>query len=178
MALAAFLADVERRAFKIAQYAVGDTEHALDIVQDAMLKLVDNYRLRPPEEWAPLFYRVLERRILDHHRRSTVQRRVLSFFGFGEDGTSDDETPPLERIADTPAAQPEVRLAVSEDHARLAAAIRSLPLRQQQVVLLRDFEGLDVNETATAMGCSAGSVKTHYFRALGALRAALVEDSP
>ena len=176
--MAAFLANVERRAFKIAQYAVGDTEHALDIVQDAMLKLVDNYRLRPPEEWAPLFYRVLERRILDHHRRSTVQRRVLSFLGFGEDGASDDETPPLEQVADTPAAQPEVQLTISDDHTRLTRAIKALPLRQQQVVLLREFEGLDVNETATAMGCSAGSVKTHYFRALGALRSALAEDSP
>ena len=174
--MAAFLADVERRAFKIAHYAVHDTEHALDIVQDAMLKLVANYRERPPETWPPLFYRVLERRILDHHRRSAVQHRVLSFFGFGDGGEDNDETPLIERVADTPAAQPEVRLAVNEDQARLTRAIKSLPLRQQQVVLLRDFEGLDVNQTATAMGCSAGSVKTHYFRALHALRAALGED--
>ena len=175
--MAAFLADVERRAFKIAQFAVGDTEHALDIVQDAMLKLVDNYRARPSSEWAPLFYRVLERRITDHRRRSSVQRRIFSFLGFSADESNDEDPAALEERADTATAQPDAALITQEDNARLAAAIKALPLRQQQVVLLRDFEGLDVNDTARAMACSAGSVKTHYFRAMAALRGALAKDA-
>lgn len=168
--MAAFLAGVEQRAFKIASFAVSDSELALDIVQDAMLTLVEKYRAKSPAEWAPLFYRVLESRIEDQRRRRTVRHRVLEFLGFS---THDDATPPLDSYPAPAAAQPEFIVHKDQTHARLLAAIHALPRRQQQVVLLREWEGLDVRGTAHAMGCSEGSVKTHYFRALQALREAL-----
>ena len=134
-----------------------------------MLTLVEKYRAKPANEWAPLFYRILESRIQDQRRRS-VRERVLEFLGFG---TDEDATPPLEALPAPSTSQPEVRLHENEDNQRLTDAIRALPLRQQQVVLLREWEGLDVRATALAMGCSQGSVKTHYSRALQALREAL-----
>jgi RNA polymerase sigma-70 factor, ECF subfamily len=147
-------------------FAVKDPELALDIVQDAMLKLVEKYRAHSPEEWAPLFYRVLENRIQDQHRRRSVLERVLVYLGFDAEA----DTPPLDAFPAPAEAQPEVVLSDRQTHATLLAAIKALPLRQQQVVLLREWEGLDVRDTARAMGCSAGSVKTHYSRAVQALR--------
>lgn len=160
---------MERRAYRIAEYGCGNAADALDIVQDAMLRLVDRYRARPPAEWAPLFYRILEHRLQDHHRRGSVRRRVFGALGFDDEEGSD----PLERVPGPADAQPEVRLSDAEQRAVLREAIKGLPLRQQQAVLLRDWEGLDVRGTAFAMGCSEGSVKTHYSRAIAHLRAAL-----
>lgn len=168
--MAAFFAGVEQRAFKIASFAVSDSERALDIGQDAMLTLVEKYRAKSAAEWAPLFYRVLASRIEDQRRRRTVRHWVLEYLGFS---TTDDAAPPLESYPAPATAQPEFILHEDETHARLLTAIRALPRRQQQAVPLREWEGLDVRGTAHAMGCSEGSVKTHYFRALQALREAL-----
>jgi RNA polymerase sigma-70 factor, ECF subfamily len=136
-----------------------------------MLKLVAHYRTRTPEEWAPLFYRILENRIQDHHRRRSLTERLFAFFGFEED----DEVSPLETFPASPNEAPEAQLDAAQESAALRNALKKLPLRQQQVVLLRDWEGLDVRATAQAMGCSEGSVKTHHSRALAALRSALGE---
>lgn len=137
-----------------------------------MLKLVERYRDRPREQWAPLFHRILEHRIRDHHRRGSVRHRVLSFFGFGaaEAGES-----PLEAFPAPSDGEPEALFAHSTQRAALRAALQRLPHRQRQVVLLREWEGFDVRTTAEVMGCSEGSVKTHYARAVAALRAALQE---
>src|SRR5579862_3239854 len=172
-ALNQFLAGVELKAFKIAQAALRHEDDALDAVQDAMLQLARAYSQRPAEEWKPLFYRILENRIRDMQRRRTVRGRVLAWLpARGED---DDED--FDPIAQAPSTEPQPvrRLEIDEAMGALEKALQGLPRRQQQAFLLRSLEGLDVAETATAMGCSQGSVKTHYFRAVQALRAQLGE---
>jgi RNA polymerase sigma-70 factor (ECF subfamily) len=172
-ALNQFLAGVELKAFKIAQAALRHEEDALDAVQDAMLQLARAYAQRPPEQWKPLFYRILENRIRDMQRRRTVRGRVIAWLPFrGED--DEDEPDP---IAQAPSTEPEPvrRLELNEAMGALQKALEALPRRQQQAFLLRTLEGMDVAETAAAMGCSQGSVKTHYFRAVQALRAQLGE---
>jgi RNA polymerase sigma-70 factor (ECF subfamily) len=170
-ALNQFLASVELKAFKIAQAALRHEDDALDAVQDAMLQLARAYAERPAEEWKPLFYRILENRIRDMQRRRTVRGRVISWLSFKSDEDDDEQDP----IAQTPSSdpQPPRKLEIAETMDALEKALGTLPRRQQQVFMLRTLEGLDVAETAIAMGCSEGSVKTHYFRALQSLRAQL-----
>jgi RNA polymerase sigma-70 factor (ECF subfamily) len=168
-----FLATVERKAFRIAQIALRHEDDALDAVQDAMLRLVNNYARRPAAEWPPLFYRILENCVRDVQRRRTVRARVLSWMPWT---SADDEefADPLEQAPD-PAPQPPAQAQTAETLQALEEAVAALPARQRQAFLLRNFEGLDVASTARAMGCSEGSVKTHYFRALQTLRARLGE---
>lgn len=173
-ALNQFLAGVELRAFKIAQAALRHEDDALDAVQDAMLQLARAYSHRPPAEWKPLFYRILENRIRDVQRRRTVRGRVMSWLPVRK-GESEEEPDPLAQ-APSPEPPPIRKLELEEAMQALEKALDTLPPRQQQVFLLRTLEGLDVAETARAMGCSEGSVKTHYFRALQALRAQLGES--
>jgi len=170
-ALDQFLAGVELKAFKIAQTALRHEDDALDAVQDAMLQLARAYANRPEQEWKPLFYRILENRIRDMQRRRTVRGRVIAWLPFR--GDEDDEEPDL--IAQAPSAEPQPvrRLELDEAVGALEKALGALPRRQQQAFLLRTLEGLDVAATAAAMGCSEGSVKTHYFRAVQTLRAQL-----
>lgn len=167
-----FLASVERRAYCIAKMAVGQREDALDIVQDAMLKLVQLYADKPEQEWRCLFFKILQSRIRDWYRRNKVRNRWrvwLDKLGFGDEDNED----PLARMADP--AEPEPSRGVNNERSmdRLNEAVEQLPLRQQQAFLLRAWEGLTEEETALAMGCSKGSVKTHYSRAREALRCAL-----
>ena len=170
-ALNQFLAGVELKAFKIAQTALRHEDDALDAVQDAMLQLSRAYADRPAQEWKPLFYRILENRIRDMQRRRTVRGRVIAWLPFrGED--DEDEVDPIAQ-APSPEPQPVRRLELDEAVGALEKALGGLPRRQQQAFLLRTLEGLDVAATAAAMGCSEGSVKTHYFRAVQALRAQL-----
>jgi RNA polymerase sigma-70 factor (ECF subfamily) len=164
--LDAFLAQVERRAFRMAELALGHREDALDAVQEAMIALV-RYRQRPTEEWSPLFWRILRRELTDRHRRNAVKRRVLALFG-----KSDDVEDPLAMLPD-PHEDPVKRHADTVAWHALGRALRALPRRQRECFLLRELQGLSVAETAAAMGCSDGSVKTHLSRALSALRGAL-----
>ena len=172
-ALNQFLAGVELKAFKIAQAALRHEDDALDAVQDAMLQLARAYSHRPAPEWKPLFYRILENRIRDVQRRRTVRGRVLAWLpARGED--DEDEPDPISQ-APSPEPQPPRRLELEEAVGALEKAVGELPPRQRQAFLLRSLEGMDVAQTAAAMGCSEGSVKTHYFRALQSLRAQLGE---
>ncbi len=164
-----FLASVERRAFHIARIATGNTEEALDIVQETMLALVRGYANKPQEEWRPLFFRILQNKIRDGFRRNTV-RRVL--FGWWEKRREADDNP-VDQLA-SPAGESQGDLLMRPDGTgALDAALRSLPHRQQQAFLLRAWEEMSVQETAAAMQCSEGSVKTHYSRAVQALRVKL-----
>ncbi|MGQ0384713.1 MAG: RNA polymerase sigma factor [Gammaproteobacteria bacterium] len=167
-----FLAGIERRAYRIAELALRDHAEAQDAVQDAMIRLVRNYANHPEEQWRPLFYRILRNRITDSQRRSKVRNSVMAWWAGGE---SEDAAPdPLESAVD-PGGGPEAVLEGEELLARIEQALAGLSSRQREAFLLRNFEGMDVAQTAVAMGCSEGSVKTHYFRALQALQEALGE---
>jgi len=171
--LSDFLASVERRAFKQCAYAVHEDEAALDIVQDSMMKLAEKYADRPPAELPLLFQRILQNGVRDHFRRGKVRSTwttLLSNLGMGGD---DDDADPLETMdvdahTNVPAS-PADRLEQSQVMAAIEEAIRSLPDRQREAFMLRYWEELDVSETAKAMGCSEGSVKTHCSRATHAL---------
>jgi RNA polymerase sigma-70 factor (ECF subfamily) len=169
--LNSFLAGVERRALRFAEIAVRDRDEALDLVQDAMIKLARNYSEQPEPEWTPLFYRILQNGIRDWHRRQAVRNRVMVWFGRGP--KQDPEYDPVAAAPDPAGRTPDEELQAAEAMDRLELAVAALPARQREAFMLRTFEGLDVAGTATAMGCSAGSVKTHYSRAVHALRDAL-----
>jgi RNA polymerase sigma-70 factor (ECF subfamily) len=169
-----FLAGVERRAFKQAMFAVRDEHGALDIVQDAMLKLTEKYAGKPAAELPMLFQRILQNTIHDHFRRQKVRSTwttLLSALGKGDE--KDDDFDPLETLPAksdsnfnaTPAEQLEQRQLI----ATIEHALERLPARQREAFLLRYWEEFDVAETAAAMGCSEGSVKTHCSRAVHAL---------
>lgn len=168
----AFLREVEARAYRIALVNIRDRGEALDIVQDAMIRLVRRYAGRPSAEWPPLFYRILQNRIRDVQRRRIVRSRVLSFFG----GTASDEE--HDPVADAPAPSgedPLERVKAAAAMQALERALMTLPVRQREAFTLRNFEGLDVAQTAIAMSCTQGSVKTHYSRAIHRLREVLAD---
>lgn len=168
-----FLAEVERRALRIAEFGVRDRDEALDLVQDAMIKLVRNYSDRNSDEWTPLFYRILQNGVRDWHRRQSVRNRVMVWFGRGK---RDDEDFDVVASAPDPIGRsPDEELQNSEAMDSLENALHALPPRQREAFMLRTFEGLDVAGTAVAMGCSEGSVKTHYSRAIHSLRDSLRE---
>jgi RNA polymerase sigma-70 factor (ECF subfamily) len=168
-----FLASVERRAFKQAVFAVHEEESALDIVQDAMMKLAENYSARPAAELPLLFQRILQNAIRDWFRRSKVRSTwttLLSNLGLGGE---DDDADPFEALHveahENVPSSPAARLEQSQVMAAIEDAVQALPARQREAFMLRYWEELDVSETAKAMGCSEGSVKTHCSRATHAL---------
>jgi len=168
-----FLAEVEKRALRIAVISVRDRDEALDLVQNAMIKLVQKYSDRGVDEWTPLFYRILQNGVRDWHRRQAVRNRIMVWTGRAG---KDDETKDLVEAAPDPAGRtPDEQLQNIEAMESLEVSLTELPRRQREAFMLRTFEGLDVKGTAIAMGCSEGSVKTHYFRAVRALREALGE---
>jgi RNA polymerase sigma-70 factor (ECF subfamily) len=167
-----FFAEVEKRALRIAEINIRDRDEALDLVQDAMIRLARNYAGRPEKEWTPLFYRILQNRIRDWQRRQVVRNRVMVWFGKGNE---DNDYDPVAAAPDLAGRSPDEELQTHEAMQSLETAISGLPGRQREAFMLRTFEGLDVAGTATAMGCSQGSVKTHYSRAVHSLRETLGE---
>jgi RNA polymerase sigma-70 factor (ECF subfamily) len=167
-----FFADVEKRALRIAEISVRDRDEALDLVQEAMIKLARNYAEKPAEEWTPLFYRILQNRIRDWQRRQMVRNRVMVWFGKGNE---DNDFDPVASAPDPAGRAPDDELESHEAMRGLEDALGKLPARQREAFMLRTFEGLDVAGTAAAMGCSEGSVKTHYSRAVHSLRETLGE---
>lgn len=170
--MAAFLADVERRAFKQAAFAVRDEQVALDLVQDAMLRLAEKYGAKPAAELPLLFQRILQNAIRDHFRRHKVRSlwtTLLSSF----QNRDDEDHDPLDTLEVEDGANPFTGPAEHSERSQIMGIIEQglagLPARQREAFLLRYWEELDVSETATAMGCSEGSVKTHCSRAAHAL---------
>lgn len=167
-----FLAGVERRALRIAEMLLRDHAEAEDAVQDAMIRLVRSYGGHREQQWRPLFYRILRNRITDGQRK----RRVRSIMqAWRSDAAAHEPAPDPVNSAVDPAGTPEQELEGRELLLRIEEVLAGLSGRQREAFLLRNFEGLDVAGTAIAMGCSEGSVKTHYFRALHALQLALGE---
>ncbi len=157
-------------------FAVREEEAALDIVQDSMLKLAEKYGDRPSEELPMLFQRILQNTIRDFFRRSKVRSMwttLLSAFTPDDDEDHD----PLETLeTEDPsrfAMSPEAQVVQAQTIKVIEEEISKLPTRQREAFLMRYWEDMDVAETAEAMGCSEGSVKTHCSRATHALAAAL-----
>lgn len=173
--IAQFLAEVERRAYRQALYAVRDEQGALDIVQDSMLKLAEKYSTNPVAEYPMLFQRILQNTIRDYFRRQKVRNlwmTAVSYFSRGSDDQDDEEN--LEHIQVADEKDSPVSLLIRENNiALIEAALEKLPARQREAFLLRYWEDMDTAETAAVMGCSEGSVKTHCSRAVQVLAALL-----
>ena len=156
-----FLASVEKQAFRTAVISTRNEDDAFDIVQDAMIKLVEKYAHKPEAEWRPLFFTILHSRITDYHRRRTLTSRLFSWLGPEEDEQVGDRGEsfdgPIEKLLEALTIE------------RLQTAIDSLSPRQQQVFLLRTWQGFSVAETAKILKCSEGSIKTHLARAMSAV---------
>jgi RNA polymerase sigma-70 factor (ECF subfamily) len=172
-----FLRSIERRAFLMARVRLGNEEDAFDVIQDAMLRLVQRYAGRDAAEWGPLFYRILHNRINDLNRRRRIGNRLFSWI---ERRRTDEDDPrdEAENLPGPAAEDPARVLEAREGCRHLMRAVAALPPRQQQAFMLRCWEGLSTRETARAMACSEGSVKTHYSRALQVLRDQLEGHKP
>ena len=173
--LSDFLAASERRAFKQAMFAVRNEETALDIVQDSMMKLAEKYGDRPADELPMLFQRIIQNTIRDYYRRSKVRSlwtTLLSSFSSEDEDYDPLETLVVESESYTPNT-PDGQLQQSQVLDIIEKQITLLPARQREAFLMRYWEDMDVAETASAMGCSEGSVKTHCSRATHALASAL-----
>jgi RNA polymerase sigma-70 factor (ECF subfamily) len=175
--LSDFLASVERRAFKQAVFAVRDQEAALDIVQDAMMRLAERYGGKPPAELPLLFQRILQNAIRDFFRRRKVRSLWTTLLSALTPHREDEDADPLETLETAAGPNreggPDAQLEQAQLLDSIEKEIRKLPARQREAFLLRYWEELDVAETAAVMGCSEGSVKTHCSRAAHTLAAAL-----
>ena len=167
----AFLARMEKRAYRIAYIALSDRDEALDAVQDTMMKMFLKYSDKPTADWRPLFYKILSNRITDTHRSNTMKKRLQLWFK--RDTAEDGAVDAIDLMPSRTGEQPPNQLQSDRSMSVLDRSINSLPVRQQQAFLFRHWEGLSTQETATAMGCSTGSVKTHLSRAMDTLKASL-----
>ena len=167
---------MERRAYKIALFAVRDNDVALDVVQDAMCKLAEKYGDKPANELPMLFHRILQNTINDHYRRQNVRSRWTVLFSSMISPDAEEDYDPLESM-DNPHQAPSKTPADALQDTQLIEIIekelRLLPARQREAFLLRYWEEMDVAEAAAVMGCSEGSVKTHCSRATHTLAEAL-----
>jgi RNA polymerase sigma-70 factor (ECF subfamily) len=172
-----FLKSVEKRAFKRSVYHVRNEESALDIVQDSMMKLAEHYGHKPAAELPMLFQRILSNCTLDWFRRQKTRNTLFSnlsdFESEGEDGEFDLLGTLNAQTESEQAENPETSAQRAQTLRAIESEIQELPGRQREAFLMRYWEELDVAETAAAMGCSEGSVKTHCSRAVQALGKAL-----
>ena len=178
-----FLASTERRAYRMAYIATGNREDALDIVQDAMMKLAQKYGDRTASDWGPLFHRIIQSTIRDWYRRQKVRNRWRTWLEYTRPATQQRSTKDsadageesgnqntVDLFEDLHEPGPALKLVNERTINALDVALHRLPMRQQQAFMLRIIEGLSVEETANAMGCTQGSVKTHFSRAIHTLR--------
>lgn len=173
-----FLAQVQKRAFKQAVFAVQKDESALDIVQDAMIRLATKYGDRPVDELPMLFQRILQNVIRDYFRREKVRNHWVSLFSNlfeKKDDVSENETLVPTQILEGTVESSETIVSRKEILVIIEEEIQQLPERQREAFLMRYWHEMDVNETALAMQCSTGSVKTHCSRATHALAKALLK---
>ena len=180
--LDAFLASVEQRAYRMAYIATSSKEDALDIVQDAMIMLVNKYSQRDHHEWPPLFYRIVQNTIRDWYRRTSVRNKFRQWFSTSESSMNSAPNSNGNEIAQDWESQAMAQAVNIRENPtldqnqhdkamiQLMTELNQLPIRQQQAFMLRCWEGLDTKQTAAAMNITEGSVKTHYSRATHTLR--------
>jgi RNA polymerase sigma-70 factor (ECF subfamily) len=172
-----FLKNVEKRAFKRVLYAVRNDESALDIVQDAMIRLAEKYGDRPAGELPLVFQRILSNATMDWFRRQKVRGALVRNFSDFESSSEDGDFDILETLEALNGSTATESASDSVSRSQILLVIENqigqLPARQREAFLLRYWEELDVAETAAVMGCSEGSVKTHCSRAVHALAKAL-----
>lgn len=161
-----FFRDAEQRAYLMAMTLTRNHHDALEVVQDSMLRLVQHYCDRQPDEWGPLFHRILQNRVRDWYRRNRVRQLLGGLLPW----------PTAEASAEATAESAEQRVIEDAELTAVLDALQVLPLRQQQTFLLRAWQGMSTRETAFALSISENSVKTHYARATRALRAILGDD--
>ena len=161
-----FLSQQQQQAYKMAYVLTHNRDDALELVQDSMLKLVQHYAHKPPAEWTLLFYRILQNRIRDFHRRQAM-RNLLHFF---QPSSDDNEQELPDNTVPTNQPQPDKVFEQSDSIKRITEALKTLPLRQQQTFLLRAWQEFSTREAAFTLSISEGSIKTHYSRALAQLR--------
>jgi RNA polymerase sigma-70 factor (ECF subfamily) len=164
--LESFLRGVAPRAFRVARLGLREDQDALDAVQEAMIKLARRYANRPAREWPPLFYAILRNCVHDlqrsHRSRNTLVSWLKRFVPPGEAEVAE--------LGVEPPPRADEQIESMQQLSRVERAVARLPARQREAFLLRNVEDMDVSETAIAMGCTEGSVKTHYSRAVRALR--------
>ena len=168
-----FLADIEKKAYHMAAFATGSHADALDLLQDSMIKLVTHYQQRPSQEWKPLFYKILQNRIRDWHRHQKV-KNVIFFWKSGSAGDDNQDWP--DTLESAGHDKPDENISKNQQQADALHHLKQLSAKQQQCFMLRSWEGLSVAQTADIMGCSQGSIKTHYFRAVNKLKSLMEAD--
>lgn len=165
-----FLKQHEQSAYKMALALIKHREEALEIVQDSMLKLVQNYANKPQEEWVLLFFRIVQNKVKDHHRQKSFRSLFQMFLPSQDEDQQEDL---IQQVEDVRGQSPDQYLQNTDDMNGVLTALSQLPLRQKQTFILRAWQELSVKETAFTLNISEGSVKTHYSRALAQLKSLL-----
>jgi len=166
-----FLIQIEKKAYRMAEISIRDHGDAMDILQESMIKLVTKYSEHPCEQWKPLFYKILNNKITDWHRHQKV-KNLLFFWKSDKADNLDESLDPIDNIEDQFSGQkaPVEALEQLQQQEVVIESLLRLSVKQQQCFILRSWEGMSVADTALAMGCSQGSVKTHYSRAIAKLK--------
>ena len=143
-----------------------------------MTRLCVRYAERPEGEWPPLFQRILQNAIRDAARRRKVRDTWISLMSsLGLGGDAEDAGDPLDILVAADGGNEREAPHHQAERAQLLSIIEReisrLPDRQREAFLMRYWEDMDTAETAAAMGCSEGSVKTHCSRATRTLAQAL-----
>ena len=171
-----FMNEVTGRALVMMESATqGQQGIAMDLVQEAFISLHKSYADKTLDEWYPLFYTILNNKLQDWRRKEARRANPFSFFKKVSLDSDNDE---VNEIVDETTLNPSDFLSQEVTIEEIQEAIAKLPLRQQQAFMLRAWEGFDTQTTAQIMGCSEGSVKTHYQRAIQGLRTALAHLNP
>lgn len=173
-----FVEKMTGRALVMMESSSGHHDVAMDIVQESFIALHQNYLKRPVEEWTPLFYTILNHRLMDWHRREQRKQKRFAWFKPILMELEESEVDPALLVEDTRNINPAEFLSQSHTIEEIQKAIARLPIRQQQAFLLRAWENMDTKTTAQIMECSEGSVKTHYHRAIQTLRSNLSQFDP
>ncbi len=159
----------------MALFACNNRDDALDLVQDSMCQFVTKYSQKAQPDWKALFYKILQNKIRDYYRKEAVRSRWRVWFS---EPANEDTPDQLDNLGGIDEISPEQATQQKQAFAQLQQELKRLSLKQQQVFMLRAWERLSIAETAVAMGCSEGTVKTHYFRATDRLKAELGEHRP